>query len=41
LRQWFLAWCIARVSTLPVVVLAAPFIQRFVSARSAPGASCH
>jgi hypothetical protein len=33
LRQWFLAWCIAWVTTLPVLVLAAPFSAVFRLAR--------
>jgi hypothetical protein len=36
-----LAWCIAWFTTLPIAVLAAPIIQRFALALSAPGASRH
>jgi hypothetical protein len=41
LRQSFLAWRIAWFTTLPIEVLAAPFIRCSALALSAPGASRH
>ena len=32
LQAWLVAWCIAWVTMLPIVVVAAPFIQRAVAA---------
>jgi hypothetical protein len=41
LRQWFSAWCIAWFTMLPIVIFAAPFIQRLVLVLTGVGGSRH
>jgi hypothetical protein len=38
LKEWLLAWALALLTMLPIVIFAAPFIQRCVEALTMPTA---